>query len=79
MPNILSSDQSKFLERKFTKDEIKRAVWDCGGDRAPGPDGFTFKFFTSFWDLLEEDVNRFVQEFFVSRSFPKDATHLLLR
>ncbi|GKD59559.1 putative RNA-directed DNA polymerase, eukaryota, reverse transcriptase zinc-binding domain protein [Tanacetum coccineum] len=71
MPNMLSSDQSKLLERKITRDEIKRAVWDCGGDRAPGPNKFTFKFFTTFWDLLEEDVNRFVQDFFVSGSFPK--------
>ncbi|GJU32050.1 RNA-directed DNA polymerase, eukaryota [Tanacetum coccineum] len=50
---------------------LKRAVWDCGGDCAPGLDGFTFKFFTTFWDLLEEDVNWFVQDFFVSGSFPK--------
>ncbi|GJW34624.1 putative RNA-directed DNA polymerase, eukaryota, reverse transcriptase zinc-binding domain protein [Tanacetum coccineum] len=71
MPNMLSSDQSKLLERKITRDEIKRAVWDCGGDRASGPNKFTFKFFTTFWDLLEEDVNRFVQDFFVSGSFPK--------
>nr|GEU48517.1 RNA-directed DNA polymerase, eukaryota [Tanacetum cinerariifolium] len=49
----------------------RKAVWDCHGDRATGPDGFTFKFFTTFWDLLEEDVNRFVQDFFVSSSFPK--------
>ncbi|GKC99102.1 putative RNA-directed DNA polymerase, eukaryota, reverse transcriptase zinc-binding domain protein [Tanacetum coccineum] len=61
----------EFLERSFSRDEIKRAVWDCGGDRAPGPDGFTFKFFTTFWDILESDVIRFVQEFFLTGSFPK--------
>ncbi|GJZ72838.1 hypothetical protein Tco_0636984 [Tanacetum coccineum] len=42
----LSSNQSDFLERDFSQEEIKRAVWDCGGDRAPGPDGFSFKFVT---------------------------------
>ncbi|GJU27390.1 putative RNA-directed DNA polymerase, eukaryota, reverse transcriptase zinc-binding domain protein [Tanacetum coccineum] len=71
MPNPISSDQRDFLERSFSRDEIKRAVWDCGGDRAPGPDGFTFKFFTTFWDLLEKDVICFVQSFFSTGSFPK--------
>ncbi|GKB52504.1 putative RNA-directed DNA polymerase, eukaryota, reverse transcriptase zinc-binding domain protein [Tanacetum coccineum] len=71
MPNTISSDQCQFLQRNVSKDDIKRLVWDCGSDRAPGPDGFTFKFFTTFWDLIEEDVYRFVQEFFNSGNFPK--------
>ncbi|GJR69122.1 hypothetical protein Tco_0015187 [Tanacetum coccineum] len=69
--NPLSSDQRDLLECEFNREEIKRAVWDCGGDRAPGPDGFSFKFFTTFWDLLEEDVVRFVLELFHSSYFPK--------
>nr|GEV70837.1 RNA-directed DNA polymerase, eukaryota [Tanacetum cinerariifolium] len=56
---------------KWALDEIKRAVWDCGGDRAPGPDGFTFNFFTTFWDLIESDVCRFVLDFFSTGTFPK--------
>lgn len=52
MINCLSPDQATILEHNISNDEIKRAVWDCGGDRAPGPDGFTFKFFTTFWDLI---------------------------
>nr|GEV27415.1 hypothetical protein [Tanacetum cinerariifolium] len=43
----LSSIQSDFLERDFSWEEVKRTVWDYGGDRAPGPDGFSFKFFTT--------------------------------
>ena len=46
-------------------------MWDCGGDRVSGPDGFTFKFFTAFWDLFEVDVIHFVQEFFHTGKFPK--------
>nr|GEZ03084.1 RNA-directed DNA polymerase, eukaryota, reverse transcriptase zinc-binding domain protein [Tanacetum cinerariifolium] len=38
MDNHLSRVQSDFLEHDFSRDEIKRAVWDCGGDRTPGPD-----------------------------------------
>nr|GEX90708.1 RNA-directed DNA polymerase, eukaryota, reverse transcriptase zinc-binding domain protein [Tanacetum cinerariifolium] len=71
MPKQLSSDQRAFLDRDISREEIKKAVWDCGGDPAPGPDGFTFKFFTTFWDLLESDMTRFVHAFFLDRSFPK--------
>nr|GEW12423.1 RNA-directed DNA polymerase, eukaryota, reverse transcriptase zinc-binding domain protein [Tanacetum cinerariifolium] len=33
-------------------EEIKRAVWDCGIDKAPGPDGFTFGFYLWYWDII---------------------------
>nr|GEZ47989.1 hypothetical protein [Tanacetum cinerariifolium] len=59
--NPLSSSQRDSLETPFTHVEIKKVVWDCGGDHAQGPDGFTFKFFTTFWDLIEEGVIRFVR------------------
>nr|GEY47125.1 RNA-directed DNA polymerase, eukaryota [Tanacetum cinerariifolium] len=31
---------------KISKEEIKKAVWDCGIDKSPGPDGFTFGSFS---------------------------------
>ena len=69
--NQLSIEQRELLECDFSIEEIKRVVWDCGGDRAPGPDGFTFKFFKTFWEVINSDVVRFVREFFQSASFPK--------
>ncbi|GKA92116.1 putative RNA-directed DNA polymerase, eukaryota, reverse transcriptase zinc-binding domain protein [Tanacetum coccineum] len=69
--NRLSLSQSESLEIQFSHEEIKRAVWECGGDRAPGPDGFSFKFLTTFWDLIKVDVVRFVHEFFLIGTFPK--------
>ncbi|GJY13404.1 hypothetical protein Tco_0382713 [Tanacetum coccineum] len=44
-PKRLSSYQNKELERLVSYDEIKRAVWDCGTNKSPGPDGFTFEFY----------------------------------
>ncbi|GKC31895.1 hypothetical protein Tco_1039189 [Tanacetum coccineum] len=70
----LSQSQHDYLELPFSRDEIKRAVWDCGGDRAPGPDGFTFNFFTTFWDIIEKDVVRFVQEFSTTHEIPKGSS-----
>ncbi|GJS87974.1 putative reverse transcriptase domain-containing protein [Tanacetum coccineum] len=52
-------------------DWIEDPFKDCGGDRAPRPDGFSFKFLKTFWDLPKEDVVHFVHEFFHSGSIPK--------
>ncbi|GJV05968.1 RNA-directed DNA polymerase, eukaryota, reverse transcriptase zinc-binding domain protein [Tanacetum coccineum] len=38
--------------------EIKKAVWECGIDKAPGPDVFTFGFFRHFWYLVDMKVLR---------------------
>nr|GEZ27579.1 RNA-directed DNA polymerase, eukaryota, reverse transcriptase zinc-binding domain protein [Tanacetum cinerariifolium] len=57
----LSEDQVKEMEYDVTNDEIKRAVWDCGTEKFPGPDGFTFGFFRRFWYLFQKDVNAAVR------------------
>nr|GEY20337.1 RNA-directed DNA polymerase, eukaryota [Tanacetum cinerariifolium] len=38
-------DQVQDLERIVTYEEVKRAVWDCGTNKSPGPDGFSFEFY----------------------------------
>nr|GEW50152.1 hypothetical protein [Tanacetum cinerariifolium] len=69
--NPLSSCERDKLEHHISCDEIKRVVSDSDGDRVSGLDGFTFKFFTTFWDLLKDDIVCFVQEFFCTNTFPK--------
>ncbi|KAJ0495115.1 putative RNA-directed DNA polymerase [Helianthus annuus] len=56
-PNIkkLSDEEAFGLVEPFSATEIKGAVWDCGGDKAPGPDGFNFRFIKRFWDILGAD------------------------
>ena len=60
-----------FLEGSFSREKIKRAVWDCGVDRTPGPDGFTFEFLKICWSTVEDDVVRLVCDFFKSSTIPK--------
>nr|GEW62459.1 RNA-directed DNA polymerase, eukaryota, reverse transcriptase zinc-binding domain protein [Tanacetum cinerariifolium] len=40
------------LEIDVSNEEIKKAVWDCGIDKSPGPDGFTFGSNSSFIALI---------------------------
>ncbi|GKE68596.1 RNA-directed DNA polymerase, eukaryota, reverse transcriptase zinc-binding domain protein, partial [Tanacetum coccineum] len=44
--NKLSLEQQIVLEIEVTREEIKKAVWDCGVDKLPGPDGSNSSFIT---------------------------------
>ncbi|GJY12941.1 RNA-directed DNA polymerase, eukaryota [Tanacetum coccineum] len=41
-PNRLSYDQVADLDRCISHDEIRGAVWNCGVNKSPGPDGGNF-------------------------------------
>ncbi|KAJ0876108.1 putative RNA-directed DNA polymerase [Helianthus annuus] len=67
-PNLstLSPEEKESLIRPFTTLEIKDAVWDCDGDRAPGPDGFNFKFLKRCWNGLQGNFLKLFEEFYVN-------------
>ena len=64
----LSAVQAEFLETIPSREEVKQAVWACGVDKAPGFDGYNFKFIREMWEVLEEEIYEFVVDFFVSES-----------
>ncbi|MGV7343231.1 hypothetical protein PJI17_31530, partial [Mycobacterium kansasii] len=43
--------------------EVKGAIDELEGDKAPGPDGFPIIFFQTFWDILKGDLLEFIAEF----------------
>lgn len=53
-----------FIMNPFTRKEIKKVVWDFRGEKATGPDGFTFSFIRRFWEIIEDDMVSFVKSFF---------------
>ncbi|KAJ0917796.1 putative RNA-directed DNA polymerase [Helianthus annuus] len=59
----LSAAEADMLTEPFSLSEIKDAIWGCAGDRAPGPDGFNFKFIKCHWDLFQGDFLKIFQEF----------------
>nr|GEU77387.1 RNA-directed DNA polymerase, eukaryota [Tanacetum cinerariifolium] len=64
-PNSLTNDHKVDLEQMVTKEEVKRAVWDCGVDKSSGPNGFSFCFYLYFWPMIEDDVFGVVEYFFI--------------
>jgi len=63
--------QNDMLSGKFQEEEIKDAVWGCGSDKSPGPDGINFKFIKQFWHVIKPDVLRFLDEFHANGIFPR--------
>lgn len=59
----LSHTEAQSLESPFSHEEIKVAVWACGSDKAPRPDGFSFKFIKSHWSFLGADIINYVKHF----------------
>ncbi|GJT21332.1 RNA-directed DNA polymerase, eukaryota [Tanacetum coccineum] len=68
-PNRLNHEQSTELESSITREEIRNAVWGCGENKSPGPDGFTFEFFRKFWSVVGPDFCTAVEWFFDHASF----------
>ncbi|GKB52572.1 putative RNA-directed DNA polymerase [Tanacetum coccineum] len=67
----LTPEQNLLLENPFTPQEIKDAIWDCGGEKAPGPDGFSFKLIKKYWDILGPDIIKYVSDFHLSPHIPR--------
>ncbi|KAJ0568258.1 putative RNA-directed DNA polymerase [Helianthus annuus] len=60
----LSKENAVFLTDPFKNEEIKRAVFECGADKAPGPDEFNFNFIKRYWNLFELDFYNLLAGFY---------------
>ncbi|GJT04635.1 putative RNA-directed DNA polymerase, eukaryota, reverse transcriptase zinc-binding domain protein [Tanacetum coccineum] len=69
----LTSLDHDSLETHISLDYIKTTVWDCGSNKAPCHDGFSFAFIKNYWDLIKTDIFEFVNSFVDSGSMPKCA------
>ncbi|XP_076942563.1 uncharacterized protein LOC143612468 [Bidens hawaiensis] len=65
MFRMLSDAERLLLEAPVTLEEIKSAVWSCGSDKSPGPDGFTIGFVKHFWDIIKGDIFEAIESFFL--------------
>ncbi|XP_073263045.1 uncharacterized protein [Populus alba] len=67
----ISEAKSIWLERPPSMEEVKQAVWDCDGSKAPDPDGFTFCFYKKVWNIISSKVFMLVKSFFRTGKLPK--------
>nr|GEU77660.1 putative reverse transcriptase domain-containing protein [Tanacetum cinerariifolium] len=60
------------IDKGNGSDEIvNKRMEDCGTDKSPGPDGFTFSLYRNFWSTIENDVFEAVKHFFTYGDIPK--------
>ena len=59
----ISAFELQNLESPITLEEIKHAMWACGNEKAPGPDGFSFQFIKKYWEVLLGDIAAVVKYF----------------
>jgi exonuclease III len=52
----LSSGQAAELTLPITEDELKANLTSCARKKSPGPDGLTYEFYITFYDLLKLDL-----------------------
>ncbi|XP_021739498.1 uncharacterized protein LOC110705886 [Chenopodium quinoa] len=61
---ILDDVQHLSLCRGFTEEDVRSVVWSIEDDKAPGPDGFSSKFFKNAWGVVKNEVCKAVLGFF---------------
>ncbi|GJU88114.1 hypothetical protein Tco_1300537 [Tanacetum coccineum] len=75
---VISDQSCSNMVRNITDEEIKKAMFSIGDDRAPGPDGFTSAFFKKGWDIVGHDVCKVIRDFFVNGQLLKELNHTFI-
>ncbi|XP_058775262.1 uncharacterized protein LOC131649520 [Vicia villosa] len=75
---VLSLGDSLDLEKPFSEEEIKDAIWSCDGKKSPGPDGFSLEFFKRFWLILKDDLMKLCNDFYLKGTLVKAITSSFL-
>ncbi|KAK2650978.1 hypothetical protein Ddye_018467 [Dipteronia dyeriana] len=76
-PNLNERDISCFSST-VCENEIKPSLFNIGGIKTPGPDGYQAIFFQKFWKSCKHDLINIVSECFNKSSMPSDINHTLI-
>lgn len=76
--SALAEEKALWLKREFEEREVLEALHGVDGDKAPGPDGFNFKFLRSCWDIIGNDFLNFFKEFHTRGILNKSLKHWLV-
>lgn len=61
--HVVSPGMNEDLMKPFTREEVRRALFQMSPSKAPGPDGMTALFFQKFWHIVGMDVTDSILDF----------------
>ena len=67
----LKDEHHQFLQRPFTKEEVKNALFDMAPFKSPGIDGLHAGFFQNFLHILGDYLCEYALQFFNTGTLPK--------
>ena len=76
--NTLNALSANHMVRSVTRDEVKKAMFSIGENKAPGPDGYTSAFFKHSWDVVGDQVTNAVLDFFENGQMLKQINHTII-
>ena len=74
----LPRDHASQLTAPFSTEEIDNAVSSCASDKAPGPDGFNFRFIKFAWEIIKNDVYAIIRDFWETAKLPHGSNNAFI-
>ncbi|KAL2248040.1 UNVERIFIED_CONTAM: hypothetical protein Sindi_2656300, partial [Sesamum indicum] len=76
--HCITDEEANQLLLPLSADDVKQAVFDIADDKAPGPDGYSSRFFKAAWPVVGEEVTRAVLDFFSNGKLLKQINSTIL-
>ena len=62
IPTLINEEDNSKMIAPIMTEEISKALHGMNLDKAPGPDGFTARFYTACWDIIQKDLVKMVRK-----------------
>ncbi|XP_059066550.1 uncharacterized protein LOC131857828 [Cryptomeria japonica] len=59
----ISDEDNKYMLRPFSKEEVRKAVFDMHPNKAPDPAGITMECFQKCWGFMGDEIFKVVEDF----------------
>ncbi|KAL2240836.1 UNVERIFIED_CONTAM: hypothetical protein Sindi_0724800 [Sesamum indicum] len=76
--HCITDEEANQLLLPLSAEDVKQAVFDIADDKAPGPDGYSSRFFKAAWPVVGEEVTRAVLDFFSTGKLLKQINSTIL-
>ncbi|GKV30538.1 hypothetical protein SLEP1_g39340 [Rubroshorea leprosula] len=75
--NKIFEAEKEFLTEPFLESEVKAVVWNCDNAKAPGLDGLSFGFLKTEWEVVKNDILKFLADFHINSCMYKILAKIL--